>query len=158
MEWVVWTSSALLLLGGLVGSIVPALPGVGLILLATIIHKWFLPEFLSWWTVGLTAAAFVLSLGIDFMGTAMGAKWGGASKKGLYGALIGAVVGIFFGLPGLLLGPILGAMVGELIALRTPEQATRAGLGAGLGFAFSTFLRFLLALLVVIGVLLDCFI
>jgi uncharacterized protein YqgC (DUF456 family) len=61
------------------------------------------------------------------------------------GAALGTVVGIFFGLPGLLLGPFAGAILGELMAGRDFDQATRAGLGAWLGFLLGSIAKLALA-------------
>jgi len=61
-------------------------------------------------------------------------KRAGASGLAVWGAAIGAVLGIFAGLPGLILGPIVGAVAGELLARRPLEQASRAGVAAGIGF------------------------
>lgn len=158
MFWIIWVVFTLLLMAGLVGSFIPALPGLALVLGATLLHKWLLPEYLSWWTVGVTGLAFVLSFGIDLLGTVVGTKWGGASKKGMYGSIIGGIVGIFFGIPGLILGPILGAIIGEIVALRTPEEAARSGIGAGFGFAISTALRVMLTFFVIVWIVVDCFV
>lgn len=70
----------------------------------------------------------VLSLGIGFMATALGAKVG-ASKLALIGAVVGTFAGLLFGAVGLLAGPLVGALGGELIHGREVGQATRVGFG-----------------------------
>lgn len=143
---------------GVVGTVVPALPGLAVIAIAALIHKLMLPEYLSWWTLVGLGIAVALSFGIDLLGTVAGAKWGGATKWGLWGAAIGGLVGIFFGLPGLILGPLMGAFVGEILsARRSVSDAAKAGVGAGVGIAIATVLRLLLALIVIAGIVVDCF-
>jgi uncharacterized protein YqgC (DUF456 family) len=142
LEFLIWLLTVALMLGGLVGVVVPLLPGTTLIFLAAVLHKLLLPSSLSWLTIGVVAAIWLLSILLDFVGVALGTRWFGGSKWGMAGASGGALVGIFISLPALLLGTILGAMAAEkLLGRKTDREAFRSGLGAATGFALATVAR-----------------
>lgn len=138
----IWVLTVLLMLTGLVGVVMPLLPGTTLILLAVVIHKLALPEVLSWWIVGVVALFWALSIVVDIAGTLLGTRWFGGTKWGMAGAGGGALVGVFFSLPALVLGTVLGAVAAEkLLAKRTGRESLKAGLGAATGFVLSTIAR-----------------
>lgn len=142
METFTWTVTALLMLIGLAGVIVPLLPGTALILIAAIFHKWMLPDALSWATVGWMGALWAVSVVADFGGVMIGARLFGGGKWGMAGAGAGALVGLFFSLPGLILGTIFGAVAAEkFIAKKSGRDSLLAGAGAATGFLISTVLR-----------------
>jgi len=158
METAVWVITAILLLAGIAGTVVPGLPGSPLIVIAAVIHKLYLPELLSWYTlVGLTFLALV-AVGVDFLFTVAGAKRFGATKVGLVGAALGSMIGLLGSLPGIIIGALLGAAVAELAyAKRPPEEAFKAGIGAALGLVASLAGRMTLAVMMAALFLLDCF-
>ena len=103
-------------------------------------------------------SGFTATFIIDLFGTLLGAKWGGASRWGLFGAGLGGLIGLFLGVLGIILGPVIGAIVGELLFKRkTIIQSARAGVGAGLGIALSTLAKFILACFMLGLLLLDIF-
>lgn len=130
--WLV--AAALLVLVGLAGIVLPALPGVILIFCGLLLAAWAEGfQYVGAGTLAILGALALLAWLLDWAAGALGAKRFGASRQAILGAALGALVGIFFALPGLLLGPFLGAVVGELVARRSLAQAGRAGLGAWLG-------------------------
>ena len=139
--------AALLVLLGLVGLLLPALPGTPLLLAGLVLAAWAEGfEHVGWGTLALLGAIAFLGYFIDFAAGAFGAKRFGASRAGIVGAALGGLVGLFFGLPGVLLGPFVGAVAGELlIARRKPEAAGRAGVGAALGLALGAAAKLALA-------------
>ena len=142
LEILIWFLTVTLMLGGLVGVVVPLLPGTTLILLAAVLHKLLLPPSLTWLTVSLLGGLWLISVVTDFAGVLLGTRWFGGSKWGMAGAGGGALVGVFFSLPALLLGTILGAFAAErLLGRKTDREALRAGFGAVTGFFLSTFAR-----------------
>jgi uncharacterized protein YqgC (DUF456 family) len=142
MDYVVWTITILLLLAGLVGSVVPLLPGTTLILAGVLLQKWLLPGTLSWLAVGIIAGFWLLSILGDLACTLLGTRLFGGSKWGMAGASGGALVGMFFSLPALILGTILGAIAAEKLgARRSHDQALRSGAGAAVGFLFGVVVR-----------------
>ena len=132
-----------LMLVGVVGVIVPVLPGTTLILGAALLHKWILPNDLSWMVIGFIALFWGLSVVAEIAGVLLGTRWFGGGKWGMAGATGGALVGVFFSLPMLLLGTVLGAVAAEsLIAKKTDRAAFKAGVGAAVGFVISTVAKF----------------
>ena len=136
----------LLIALGLVGLLLPVLPGAQLLLAGLIVAAWAEGfEKVGWGTLALIGVLGFLGSFIDFAAGAFGAKRFGASKAGMTGATAGTLVGLFFGLPGVLLGPFVGAVAGELYARRGVEAAGRAGVGAALGLAFGAAAKLALA-------------
>ena len=141
-----WLLAGILVLAGLVGLLLPVLPGPPLLFAGLLVAAWaedFAYVGAGWLTV--LAALAVLTYAVDFAATALGAKRFGASKRAVVGAAVGAVVGLFFGLPGILLGPFIGAVIGELTAQRELRDAGRAGVGATLGLALGVAVKLALA-------------
>ena len=136
---VLWILAVGLVLIGIVGTVVPGLPGAILVLAGLALAAWV--DGFTRVGLGTLAGLTALTLttyGLDFVATAAGARRFGTSWWGVLGALAGALVGLFLGLVGLLVGPFLGAFAAELIARRDLRQAGRAGLGAWLGLLLGT--------------------
>ncbi|PZQ16605.1 MAG: DUF456 domain-containing protein [Rhodanobacter denitrificans] len=137
--FILYALAAALILVGLAGAILPALPGVPLVFAGMLVAAWagdFV--YIGWPTLTVLGVLTVLALIVDFVASILGAKRVGASRWALVGAAVGTLVGVFFGLPGLLLGPFLGALIGELVAGGTLRRSTAVGIGAWLGFVFGT--------------------
>ena len=131
--------AGLLVLTGLAGSILPALPGVPLVFGGLLLAAWA-DDFqrVSWVVLVILGLMTVLSFAIDFAATAMGAKRVGASKLAIVGALIGPLGGFVLGLPGLMFGPFVGAVTGEMLTHGEMQRATRAGFATWVGLIFGT--------------------
>lgn len=139
LELVLYLLAAALIIGGLAGAILPALPGIpmifgGIWLTAAVDGYRHLG---TWWLVGigLLGAAGVV---IDFVAGTLGAKRVGASRQALWGATLGTFAGMFLGIAGLLLGPFVGALAGELLAGNSVLRSTHVGVGTWLGLLFGT--------------------
>jgi uncharacterized protein YqgC (DUF456 family) len=129
-----WLLAAVLVLAGLLGLLLPVLPGPPLLFAGLLVAAWAEDfAYVGAGTLTVLAALALLSYAVDFAATALGAKRFGASKRAVVGAAVGAIVGLFFGLPGVLFGPFIGAVIGELTAQSGLGDAGRAGLGATLG-------------------------
>jgi uncharacterized protein len=134
-----WFIALPLVLVGVVGTIMPALPGPILVFAGLLVAAWAdgfsrVGIFTLTLLGILTIAAYV----VDVMLTAMGVQRLGATRYAMAGAALGMLVGLFFGLPGLVVGPFAGALAAEYIAMRDLRGATRAGLGAWLGLLVGT--------------------
>jgi uncharacterized protein YqgC (DUF456 family) len=144
--------AGILILVGIAGVVLPAIPGLPLV---------FAGMFLAAWAggfqqIGVTTLVIlgvltVLSLGVDFWAAAMGAKRVGASRLALIGALVGTLTGLVLGPIGLFAGPFVGALGGELLHGRRLDaagvgQATRVGFGTWLGIAMGIALKLMLAM------------
>ncbi len=128
---------ALLMLAGLVGSIIPALPSTPLILVGALIWGIF-TDFreITVWVLGVLAGLTAASQLLDYVAGIYGAKRMNASRWGLTGAFVGTVAGLFVGgLVGVIAGPFVGALLFELLFARKQlKEAVRVGFGALLGF------------------------
>jgi uncharacterized protein YqgC (DUF456 family) len=139
--------AAVLIVLGLLGTILPALPGLPLMFAGMLLAAWA-DHFqqIGGWTIAVLALLTVVSIAVDIAGTAMGAKRVGASKLAMLGAALGTLFGgIVFSIPGLILGPFLGAMAGELINGREWQHASKIGFGTWVGLAIGTALKLALA-------------
>lgn len=141
MDIVLIILGALCLLAGIVGCIVPALPGVplayvGLWLLHITDRAQFSWQFLLIWGI-ITVVVQVL----DYIIPVWGTKKFGGSKWGTWGSMIGLLLGMFLGPWGIILGPFMGAVVGELIAGKASSQALRAGFGSFVGLMTGTVIK-----------------
>ncbi|HEX9941816.1 MAG TPA: DUF456 domain-containing protein [Thermoanaerobaculia bacterium] len=119
---------------GMLGTVLPALPGAPLVFLGLLVAAWAEGfEKVGWFTLSILGVLTLLTFVVDFFAASLGAKRVGASWLALAGAAVGMVVGLFFNLPGIILGPFLGAVLGEYAARRNWAQARRVGFGTWLG-------------------------
>ena len=130
-----WTLTLFLMLIGVIGTVVPLLPGTTIILGAAILHHFVLGEAHSagWWTIAGLGVLTVLSFALDIVSGSLGAKWFGATKWGAFGGIIGAIVGVFFFPLGLFLGPMIGVLLGELLGGKELLPAGKSTWGTLLG-------------------------
>jgi len=150
VDWIIlwWVLAALIVLVGLAGVVVPALPGIPILFSGLLLAAWSTGfEPVGWGTLGVLGALTVLSVMIDFLSSAFGAKRQGASPRAFWGATLGAIVGLFFGLPGILLGPFIGAVAAELAAGSGAHQAGRSGYGVWIGLVLGTAAKLAIAFL-----------
>ena len=119
---------------GIIGSVLPVLPGVplsyaGILLLHFTEKVHFSIPFLILWLV-----LVILVQLLDYYVPIWGSRKFGGSKRGVWGCAIGMVVGLFFGPWGIVLGPFVGAIVGELSGGKQTQAAIKAGFGSFIGF------------------------
>ena len=122
--------AAILIVVGLAGVVLPALPGLPLVFLGMLLAAWaggFAKIGIA--TLVALGVLTLLSMAVDFWAAAMGAKRVGASRLALGGALLGTFAGIFFGPVGLFVGPFMGALGGELLHGRRLDQPGLGGPG-----------------------------
>jgi uncharacterized protein len=141
---------ALLLLAGVVGSVVPFIPGTPLVFLGALVYA----AATGWMPVGagrlaLLGALTVFSYVLHHVTGAFGARRYGGSRWAVVGALLGAVVGLAFGPLGLVLGPIMGAVAGELLRTGNLEGSVRSGFGAMVGVVIGAAANFVVAVVMV---------
>jgi uncharacterized protein YqgC (DUF456 family) len=154
MQIIYWLLIAVMLVG-VIGSVVPAIPGSSLILGAIIIWGIVSSSFAAIKIpLIVTIIVLLLSMGVDFLAGYIGAKQAGASKWGQIGAFVGLLLGFFgllpalpFGGPllGMLIGPLLGAIIGELLYQKDLSKAVKAGIGITVGTVVGNLLQGILA-------------
>ncbi|MES2440936.1 MAG: DUF456 domain-containing protein [Verrucomicrobiota bacterium] len=138
-----WVVTGCLLVAGLIGCVLPVLPGHLILLIAAIAHRLMLgaESGLAWWSFVVLVLLMAVSQTFEMVSGAAGTKWFGGTRWGAVGALVGSIVGLFFLPFGLLLGPLVGAFVGEIvISKKETRPAAISGVGsvvgtlAGMGF------------------------
>lgn len=129
-----WFLSASLIVLGVAGTVLPALPGTLFVLAGIVLGAW-IDDFtrVGWGVVAVVTLLAVLAWVLDFVAGLLGAKRAGASRQAIIGALIGTVVGLLMGIVGVLFMPLVGAAVGEYIARKDHQRAMRVGLATWLG-------------------------
>jgi uncharacterized protein len=135
MDFIWWLIAIVLMAVGLIGTVLPVIPGTTIILAAALLHQIMLgsEKSLGWWNIAALVLLTLLSYVLEFAAGYFGAKRFGATKWGAFGAVIGAIAGLFFPFPGLFIGPVVGALAGELVAGKRLVSAGRAGWGTLLG-------------------------
>lgn len=143
IEIVLMVFGAVLMLTGIIGCIVPFLPGPPLCYVALLLAHFtssiqFSTNFLLWWAI------IVIVVGLlDYLIPIWGAKNFGGTKAGMWGAAIGLVVGVILLPPiGVIVGPVVGAFMGELMVHGSDVgKALKSAMGALIGFVLSTGLK-----------------
>ena len=150
MTLVLWILAIAFVSVGIVGIVLPALPGTVLIFVGLLLAAWadhfqrVGPVMLT--IIGIIGAA---SYGIDFVAAALGAQHLGASRRAMVGAAFGTLLGLFLGLPGIIIGPFIGAVIGELTLHRNWKRVGKAGVAAWIGFAIGTAVKVGIAFLMI---------
>ena len=145
-----WTLSVLLILVGLAGTVLPALPGTLFVLVGIVLGAW-IDDFNR---VGTTSVIVVsvlaaLALALDFVAGLAGAKRVGASRQAIIGAALGTVAGLFLGVVGVLFMPLVGAAVGEYMAKRDERRALTVGVATWLGIMAGLFAKVVITFMMV---------
>lgn len=154
------TAGFVFILAGLVGCVLPVIPGpplsyIGILLLH--FTRWvnFSSNFLILWLV----LVIVVTI-LDYLVPAWGTKKLGGSKWGVWGSIFGLLIGLFFGPVGVFVGPFVGALLGELIyqSKRKPNEgetslsgnqkfniSLKAALGSFMGLLFGIILKLIVS-------------
>src|SRR5688572_33239027 len=97
MELIWWLIAIVLMAIGLLGTVLPLIPGAIIILAAAILHQVMLPDkSLGWWNIAGLALLTLISYALEFGAGYFGAKRFGATKWGTFGAVVGPMSGMFF--------------------------------------------------------------
>ena len=141
MDIFLFVVAGLLIVGGVLGSVLPALPGpplgyIGLLLLQCTEKVDFSTTFLLVWL----AVVVAVTVADNFIPAWATNRFGG-SRWAAWGSMIGLVIGMFFAGVGIIVGTLLGAIVGELLSGKPLASSLRAGFGAFIGFLLSTGLK-----------------
>lgn len=150
MDILLWIVGIVLVIVGLVGTVLPALPGAMLIVAGLVVAAWA-DGFtrVGIWTLVVIGVIGAASYLVDFAAAAFGAKKFGASPRAMIGAGLGTLAGLFLGPVGIIFGPFVGAIIGELTVHRDMAKVGKAGLAAWIGFLFGMVVKVGIAFLMI---------
>ena len=157
-EIAIWVITSLLLGVGLAGTVIPAVPGIGLVF-AGILFYAFVTGFaaISIPAVIIFGIVALIAWAADLAGSALGATAGGGKKFALIGAVVGAIIGLTTGPVGLLVGSFLGGLAGALIDGQNTQQAIRVAALSVVGVIGAAIFQFIVALAMIIAFLIAVF-
>lgn len=155
VEYLLYALSAICMLVGLAGCILPMLPGPPLAWLGMLLLHFTDRVDFSVTELVVSALVVIATLVLDYFTPMIGAKKFGGGKYGNRGCVIGTIVGMFFLPLGLILGPFLGAVIGELIAGKPFRAALKAGFGSFVGFLFGTLIKLAVCLYFIIRFIME---
>ena len=133
--------ACLFIVVGLLGSILPALPGPPICYVGLLLVQWATGAYEANYLIMWAVIVIVVTVLDNLLPIWFTKKFGG-SKKAAWGATIGVIIGLFLGPVGILLGPFLGALAGELLHDNTNStRAFRAAFGSFAAFIFGVGLK-----------------
>jgi hypothetical protein len=150
--FLLWILAVALIVAGLAGTVLPALPGTALVLGGIVLGAWiddFAKVGAGW--LAVIGALAVLAWVLDYVAGLLGARKAGASRQALAGAALGTVAGLFMGLIGVLFMPLVGAAIGEYLARREHGNALRVGVATWIGIMVGLIAKVVIAF-VMIGI------
>lgn len=142
-----------LVLLGIVGSIVPGLPGVPLAYVGLWIAQATERVDFSWQILLVWGIVTVVVQILDYVVPAWGTRYYGGTKYGVWGSMIGVFAGMWFGAVGVIVGPLVGAVVGEMFNGKEWREALRAGWGSFLGILFGTVIKLICCGLIAVAII-----
>jgi uncharacterized protein len=150
MTLLLWTLVVVLIVAGVAGTILPALPGAMLVFAGILLGAW-IDHFdrVSITIVVICGVLTLLAWATDYAAAMLGAKRAGASRLAVIGAAIGTVAGVFTGLVGLIFMPLVGAAIGELMAVRNATRAAQVGISTWIGLLLGTLAKVVLTFMMV---------
>ncbi len=128
---------------GIIGTILPALPGVVLIFGGMLVYG-FMTNFegLSIWFFVIQLLAMAVIFVMDFIASAVSTKNYGGSKQATFGAAVGTIFGIIvLGPLGIIIGPFAGSVAAEILLGKEIKQAIRVGFGSIVGVVGGTIFK-----------------
>ena len=152
MDTLWWLVSTALILLGLAGIVLPALPGTLLVWAGIALGAW-IDDFarVGWFAVAAVTVLAILAFVLDYISAVLGARRVGASRQAIWGAALGTIAGIFMGIVGVFVMPLVGAAAGEYLARREHGRALHVGVATWLGLMAGMLAKFVLAF-VMIGI------
>lgn len=149
MEYLWIAFGIILILGGVLGCFVPALPGpplayISLLLLQIGDEKPFTTKFLIIWAL----VVLVVTV-LDYVIPPLATKKLGGSRKGVIGSTVGIIAGLFIFPPwGIIIFPFLGALIGEMLSGQEQKLALKAAMGSFLGFITGVLLKLVVTVMI----------
>jgi len=154
MDWLLVSLAIVCCVIGVIGSLLPGVPGTPLSYVGFLLFHFSAPgNRIAIWVHIVFILLVIGVLILDYVIPIIGTKKFGGSKYGVWGSTIGLIVGLFFGIWGVILGPFIGAFIFELIYKKDAGKAFKSALGSFVGFLLSTGIKCILAL-IMLGIIL----
>lgn len=153
MDVVLLVVAGLFMIIGIIGCIVPGLPGTPIAYAGLWIAQATERVDMTWQTLLIWGIVTIVVSILDYVVPAWGTKQFGGTKWGVWGSTIGVFVGLFFGAIGVIAGPLIGAIAGELLGGKEMNQALKAGWGSFIGLLFGTILKLICCGLMTVGLI-----
>lgn len=152
----IWVITATLLLLGLLGVFMPALPGIALVFIGILFFAWATNfSSISLTTVIILGFLTLFAWLIEYLGSIIGAKFGGGEKYSIIGSIAGGAIGFLSGGPiGIIIGAVAGVMLGALYEGKNYNQAGKAALFSIIGIFGANIIQFFLAIMIITAFLL----
>jgi len=141
MEWLWISIGIILIVIGIVGSLLPLLPGPPIAYAGLLIQLFREPDPFPSKFLWIWAGIVVVSLILDYMIPIWGTKKFGGTKYGAWGCTLGFLLAFWMGPWGVVIGPFVGAFAGEMIGGQNSKKSFRAALGSFVGFLLGSFLK-----------------
>ncbi len=143
LEIIVAVVGSLILIAGVLGCIVPVLPGPPVAYLPLLLVSWVGGwEVYALWVLIVMAVAAVGAAALDSVLPILTSRRSGASKAGIWGSVVGMLVGtIFFPPFGTVIGAFIGALAGELLVRREGRNPMKAAWGVFTGTLLATVIK-----------------
>lgn len=145
--------AVILTLVGVVGSVVPALPGPPFSWAAMVIVYYICAPQVGLAAVVVFGILTLLAAILDYVAPVFVTKMGGGSRMAMLGSSVGVIVGLFFMPLGLILGPLAGAFLGEMMATNRANVAFRVAILSFIAFLVTSGIKLVLSLLMTYYVL-----
>lgn len=143
MDLILLSLAAILMLVGILGSFLPMLPGIPLSWLGLLLLHFVSVVPMNYTFLGVTLLVTIIIFALQYAIPALGTKYLGGSKQGMFGATIGLFAGIFIPIPfAILIAPFVGAYLGEILNKADSRTALKAASGSFIGLLASTFMEF----------------
>lgn len=149
MEYV-WLALAIIsAVVGLVGAVVPMLPGPPISYVTLWMMFLYDRDCVSSTTLLVMGILMLVATIVDYVAPIWLTNVGGGTKHGMRGATVGLIVGLFYGPVGMVVGPFVGALVGELLTGTAFVKSLKVASLSFLSFILTTGLKLIYAIVVV---------
>ncbi len=143
MDLIIVALAAVLMLVGVLGSFLPMLPGIPLSWAGLLVLHLTSAVPTNYTFLGVTLLITIVIFALQYAIPALGTKYLGGSKQGMWGATLGLFAGIFIPIPfAILIAPFVGAYMGEVLNKADSRTALKAASGSFIGLLASTFMEF----------------
>ena len=141
---------------GIIGCLVPILPGASFAYIGLLLLHFTEKVHFSYFQLIIWLLLVVVLQILDYVTPILGSKYSGGTTYGKRGCLAGTFAGMFFMPWGILVGPFVGAVVGELLGGSNWCCAFRSGIGSLLGFVLGTLIKVLVCVYFLVQAILVC--